>query len=133
MIDILTRGFLGELGSKILDFYIANAFLINSLILAYALILVLANHARRKIEDAIMNYFTENYDQDFTNKNETWFKKTLERNQPDWEQLGKSTWIPLISRRKSIGLVFKTPKTLKIIFTAEYINSLFQEKGNSDV
>ncbi len=130
MINVILRSMLGEFGSKILDFYISNAIWINSLVLLYAVILVLANHARRKIEDAVMEYFDKSFGQDLKNKKETWFRKMLEKNQPDWEQLGKSTWIPVISRKKSIGWQFKTKKSIESIFTAEYISNLFAEKGN---
>jgi hypothetical protein len=125
MIDAIVRGSLGKLGSIILDFYINNAFLINGLILIYAIALVLANQARKKIEDGIKEYFTDNFGQDLSKKSESWFAKNLERKSLDWEHLSELTWMPFISPKKSFGFKSKSTKSLSEIFTPEYIKKLF--------
>ncbi len=128
MIDTISRGLLGKVGSAILDFYIENALWINGLVLAYALIVVLANYARQQIEGEIKQYFNKIYGQNLMNKGEAWFKKTLEHNRLDWEALARSTWIPIVSKNHSIGLRFKSTGSLEEIFTPDYISTLFADE-----
>ncbi len=125
MIDAIIRGSLGKLGTAILDFYINNALWINGLILVYAVVLVLANQGRKKIEDGVKQYFLDKFGEDLSNKGTSWFAKTLERTPMDWNDLAKLTWLPIISAKKSFGFKVKSPKSLSEIFTPEYISELF--------
>lgn len=129
MIDTIIRGSLGKLGTAFLDFYLNNALWINGLVLLYAVVLVLANHGRKKIEDGVKQYFIDHYGQDLENKGSSWFAKTLERNPLDWENLSKLTWLPIISVKKSFGFTMKSPKSLTKIFTPEYISVLFSAEN----
>ena len=128
LIDTIIRGSLGKLGTALLDFYIQNALWINGLILIYVIILVLANQARKKIEDGVKQFFQNEFGQDLTDKGASWFAKNLERKPLDWEQLSKLTWMPIISAKKSFGFKAKSSKSLSEIFTPEYISELFSEE-----
>jgi hypothetical protein len=128
MIDAIIRGSLGELGSALLDFYIANNIWINTILLLYALLLFLAKNAYKKTKHGVMNYFVEIYGEETGQKGISWFKKTIERNPPEWENITKAAWWPLISTEKSFWFKPRTSDSIREIFTPEKIHQIFQEE-----
>lgn len=124
MIDAIIRGSLGEFGSALLDFYIENNVWINGLILLYALLLVLAKGSYKKIREALRNHLVAAFGERASDKNTSWYQKTLERSSLDWGSIGKAAWFPLISPEKSLWFKLKNPATLKALFTPEKISEI---------
>ncbi len=127
MINAIIRGSLGEFGSALLDFYIGNNLWINAILLLYALFLVLAKNTHKKMKQSVKDHFFKMYGEDVSDKSTSWFKKTLERNPPDWEKIQKNAWWPLISIEKSLWFQVKSSKTIQEIFTPEKIHQIFQD------
>lgn len=125
MTDAITRGLLGDFGSRILDFYIENALWINAIILLYAVSLILAKQGYAKITQIIKMELVAVYGEEVQNKNVRWFNKTLERSPLDWREISKKTWIPIVSNKKSSGWFIKTPNALKKSFPPEKVHDLF--------
>jgi hypothetical protein len=121
MIDAIIRGMLGEAGSAVLDLYLEHAFWINAILLLYALMLLVAKQGHRKVISAIKSAMLDKFGQEIENKNENWYKKVLEKNGLDWEEIAQQTWIPIISTNGTLGFRIKTPGRLKNIFTPEKI------------
>ena len=126
MIDAFIRGSLGDLGTLILDFYINNAYLINGILLVYALLVVWARQGYQQIAKRLQDYFTANYGENASKKDVSWFKKTLERSPLDWREVAGFTKIPLISPIGSIGLHIKSEKSVSKLFTPEKIKACFE-------
>jgi len=131
MIDAIIRGSLGQLGSAILDFYQANSLLVNGIILFYLLMLILGRQTHTILKNRIKEYFLQRYGEEVQNKSNKWFKKTLEKNDLDWQTLSKSSWMPIIVSPKSILLRCKSIKNLKKIFTSEQIAELFKDQTDA--
>jgi hypothetical protein len=131
MIDAIIRGSLGQLGSAILDFYQANSLLVNGIILFYLLMLILGRQTHTMLKNHIKEYFLQRYGEEVQNKSNRWFKKTLEKNDLDWQALSKSSWMPIIVSPKSLMVRFKSIKNLKKIFTSEQIAALFKNQADA--
>jgi hypothetical protein len=128
MFDAIIRGTLGNFGSAILDFYIANALWINTVILFYALILVYAKRGYTRIKDVVKNELIHQFGESISGKSERNFIKAVERFQFDWKSLAKETKIPILSTEKALYFRFKSPAVLEKHFTPEKIYALFSEE-----
>jgi hypothetical protein len=122
MIDAIIRGSLGEFGSALLDLYLENAFWINGIVFIYAVILLIAKQGYRKIASAIKLAMMEKYGEDIEKKDANWYKKVLEKNDLDWENIASQTWIPVISTKGALGFRIKSVEHLKEDFTPEIIH-----------
>lgn len=129
MVDILTRGSLGEFGSLLLDFYIANAIWINTIVAVYAIFVVFAHRAYAKTGERIKELLITTYGESVKNKNEGWFSKTLAKSDLDWDEINTYVKTPVISPLKSIALKFKSAKSIKKLFGPSEIKALFSEPG----
>ena len=89
MIDVITRGSLGELGSLLLDFYITNALWINSIVAIYAVLVVWAHQGYQKVGNRIKEILISTYGESVKNKSEAWFTKTLERSDINLDMLAR--------------------------------------------
>jgi len=121
MIDAIIRGGLGELWSTLLDFYIENAYWINSIVVIYAILLITSRQGYRKILSAIKLALIDKYGEDIENKNENWYKRILEKKELDWGEIASHTWIPIISAKGWVGFRIKNPESLEKEFTPEII------------
>ncbi len=126
MIDAIIRGSLGDFGSALLDFYITNRIWINAALLFYAGFLALAKFGHTQIIKAIKSYFIKTYGEEALNKNLNWLRKTMEQSQPDWQNISKETWIPLLSEKKSFWFYLKSKENLESRFTPEKIIRILQ-------
>jgi len=127
MFDAIIRGTLGSFGSAILDFYIEYALWINSVLLFYALFLVVAKRGYTRIKEVIKHELIAHYGEGISGKNERNFIKAVERFQFDWQSLAKATKTPILSTEKALYFQFKSPAFLKKHFTPEKIYALFSE------
>lgn len=125
MIDVITRGALGELGSLLLDFYIHNAIWINAIIGIYAILVVWAHQGYLKVGERIKEVLLKIYGDSLRNKNEAWFAKTLPHSELDFDIIAAQIRVPFIAPRKSIWIRFNNSKTIRKLFTPEVIKELF--------
>jgi hypothetical protein len=127
MFDAIIRGTLGNFGSAILDFYIDYALWINSVLLFYALFLMVAKRGYTRIKEVIKHELIAHYGEGISGKNERNFIKAVERFQFDWQALAKETKSPILSPEKALYFRSKSPAFLKKHFTPEKIYALFRE------
>ncbi len=128
MIDAIIRGGLGELGSALLDLYIENAVWINTIVFLYALALIMGKLAYQKIISGIRSEMIDRFGEDIEDKSENWYKKVLEKNNLDWEEISSQTWIPIISTKGAIGFQVKKTEQLEELFTPEKIYEALHNK-----
>lgn len=128
MFDAIIRGTLGNFGSAILDFYIDYALWINSVLLFYALILMVAKRGYTRIKEVIKHELIAHYGEGIAGKNERNFIKAVGRFRFDWQAIAKETKIPILSTEKALYFRLKSPVFLKKHFTAEKIYALFNEE-----
>jgi hypothetical protein len=128
MIDAIIRGGLGEFGTALLDLYLEHAYWINTIVFLYAVALIAAKQGSRKIVAAVKSALMEKFGEDIEKKNENWYKKVLEKNGLDWEEIAHQTWIPIFSTKGALGFQVKKPQQLEKYFTPETIYKALQDQ-----
>ena len=124
MIFAFIRSSIGNFGRAILDFYIANSFGINAIILLYALLVFIAH---RNYYYVLEKIFIQLAPADLE-------KKPLRKINPSqynalaWNTLRRLVWFPLISEPKKWTFRFCTIEYLKKEFSQEKLNQFI--KGN---
>jgi hypothetical protein len=97
MIDMLVRSFLGGLGGKVLDFYQTNSLLINSLILLYALLLILSRRTYNQIITKLTADLMNSNIEVFRKKSVNGLNKMITRMELPWESTLSETWFPFLT------------------------------------
>ena len=122
MIFAFVRSLIGNFGRAFMDFYIENGFVINGIILIYALLIFITH---RNYLIALEKIIIE-----LRNSNESLRNKQIKKinisqyNKIRWEVLRKSIWFPFISEPKKWVFSLCTLNYLKNEFSLEKINNL---------
>ena len=127
MIDVITRGSLGEFGSLLLDFYINNAIWINSIIAIYAFLVVWAHVGYQRVGERIKEELIATHGESVKNKSEAWFAKAISRAELNWEIIAAQIKIPFITPKNSILIRVKSANSIEKLFTPAVIKALFSE------
>lgn len=114
----IIKGFIGDLGLKLIDLYYQNSMWINGVVLVYALVIFIAWKNYRNVYDFIIQDLSEK----IAPKAKTWSKNEVTRNL-------KSIEIPWIEARKKIKIPFlaKTDHFIPTIASVETIQKLFPQ------
>ncbi len=128
MIDAFIRSTLGHFGSAILDFYIANSFWINGLILAYAILVVISRFNYNRTSKAILENIKENYSSQIEKKNVSSLVHLLKKANLPWEETIKGSKIPFLSPPGSIRIYRSSVKNLQKFLSIEKIAELLKIK-----
>ncbi|MCD4673921.1 MAG: hypothetical protein K8R77_14765 [Anaerolineaceae bacterium] len=124
MLDFLVRSTLGSWGSALLDFYLANSFWINGIILLLILLNVLGRRTYAAILTALISQISEN-DFDIRKGNSVpQMQKILDAAEISWDALAQTGWYPLIAVPGKTLPVVKNSENLKKIFNAEHLVEL---------
>ena len=130
MIYAFIRSYLGGFGRSLMDFYIANSFVINAIVLVYGLLVYLAHISYLKA----YRFTLEKLGVDLA---------PMEKNKPakiparldfqklDWSEIARTYWFPLIALPRSLWINIKTQAVLQHYFGEEQITTLlksYQEK-----
>jgi hypothetical protein len=118
MIDAIIRSTLGGIGRAILDFYIANSLYINTLVLCYGLIVVLAlqSYTRGLLQIKIE---VEKSGKKLFKYSLRELQKSLNSSSFPWMQVQQSFWFPLITSPRRFLVFPKNVNSMKKIFTPE--------------
>jgi hypothetical protein len=118
IVQSIIRGFIGNWGVKIGEFYYEYSLWINGAILLYALIIFIAWKNYRVVSDFLVNNISEQLEP----KAKTWSKSEVTRNL-------KSIEIPWLEARKrlTIPLLAKTDYFIPTIASVETIQKLFPQ------
>ncbi len=119
MIFAFIRSSIGSFGRAIMDFYIENSLLINTVFLLYAFLVFVGQRNYYFVVDTI----TKEVGVDLKSKKKKRFSQsTLEK--IEWENIKKSIRLPFVSKPKKWGLFLCDEKFLKKEFTVEKLNIL---------
>ncbi len=122
MIDMLVRSFLGGFGGKVLDFYQANSLLINSLVLLYALLLILSRRAYNRILLKLTADLLASNEDVFKKKSLTSLKKMIARMDLPWDSALSQTWFPLLTPPGKLFPFLKNKESAIRHFTSDLIS-----------
>ncbi|HEX7557300.1 MAG TPA: hypothetical protein VF338_11790 [Leptolinea sp.] len=114
----IIKGFIGNWGMKVGEFYYNNSLWINGIILLYALVIFVAWKNYRVVSD----FLIQNISDQLAPKAKTWSKSEVTRNL-------KSIEIPWLEARKrlTIPLLAKTDYFIPTIASVETIQKLFPQ------
>jgi len=126
MIDAFIRSMLGTWGNSILDFYIANNFWINALILLYAVLVALGRISYHRSALFLSNWFQEKYDQDARLKSRSNLIRLIEKEDIPWDLAIESFWFPLITPPTRFVPYIKNQLTLQKLFNKETLVDLLR-------
>jgi len=119
------RGYIGGFGRMLMDFYIANSFVINAIILVYGACVYLAHISYLKAYRFILTALGLKLDN--LPKGKTGYSKLkLDFEKVNWKQARQTYWFPLISHPKSIGVSLKTNATLRKLFSQEKLKLMLK-------
>lgn len=124
MIYAFIRSFIGGLGRALMDFYIDNSLVINSLILCYGLLVFTAHRNYYMVLEKIILDLREG-NQKFANSQ----IKKLSAKEYDglrWERIKRRVWFPLLSEPKKFTFQIVTEKNLKKVFSLDELNHILQ-------
>lgn len=123
MIFGIIRGFLGEFGRVVLDFYSANSLCINSLVLLYGLFVYFSRRNYLAIWRKIL--LNIGFDPEKQNHKLKINKSLYE--EIDWQEISSSIWFLFITVPGKWNLKVKNEKNLKALFSQENIQNLLSQ------
>ena len=131
MLNFLVRSTLGSWGSIVLDFYLANGFWINSLILLLVLVNVLGRQAYARILIALVSQLTEKSLDIKKGKNAGAMQKILDKGDISWSTLVKISWFPLLVVPGKFLPITKTVDHLQQVFSADNLVKITNPTGKT--
>ncbi len=108
-----------------MDFYIANATIINLILFAYFGLLWLSRKTYRTMQAAVKEQLSAS-GKSLYQRDETWFQSYLEKNPINWNAIESSTKFPIFSPDNYFWFHFKNEKAIRKCFTAKRIASWYQ-------
>jgi hypothetical protein len=127
MIDSFIRGILGPLGSRVLDFYIANGLWINGLLLLYALLVVFARRTFDLGRQSLVESIQKEYGPQIEHRKSESILKVLKHIRIPWERAMGSSPFPLITPPGSMLVYPKNLATFQRLVPPEKIAELLVE------
>lgn len=128
MIDAFIRSLIGSWGRAILDFYIANSFVINAIILFYGLLVYLAHICYLSTYRFILKELGLNLEA--ISKGKKISKRKLDWDRIDWDEAYRAHWFPLITHPKRWLVLWKTKDVLRKLFSVEQVTQLLSSDVN---
>lgn len=125
MVETILRSLLGSAGSAVLDFYLANATIINLIIFAYFGLLWLSRKTYRTMQEAIKEQLSAS-GKSLSQRDETWFQSYLKKNPINWDAIESSSKFPIFSPENYYWFHLNNEKAIQKCFTAKRIASWYQ-------
>ena len=125
MIYAFIRSYIGGFGRALMDFYIANSFVINAIVLIYGLLVYLAHISYLKA----YRFTLEKLGVDLTPMEKDKPAKIptrLDFTKLDWHEIARTYWFPLIAPPRSLWINIKTLAVLQHYFGKEQITALLK-------
>ena len=132
MIFAFIRSYIGGFGRNLMDFYINNSFVINTIVLVYGLLVYLAHISYLKAYRYSLEKLGVNLAPMEKNKPAK-IPARLDFTKLDWSEISRTYWFPLIARPRSLWLSIKTKAVIQYYFGEEQITTLLkQHQGKKD-
>jgi hypothetical protein len=126
MINIMVRGFLGEWGQALLNFYQQNSFWINAIILLYFLIVIFSQNNYKQTLTSLILAIEDKYPGQFEKKTSKEIARILSKKEIPWQAVLKTSKWPLIATPRQLYPRPRNESSLKKLITLEILaNSLF--------
>lgn len=123
MIYAFIRGYIGGFGRMLLDFYEANSFVINAIVLAYGACVYLAHISYLKVYRRILETLGIKLD-DSVKSNYSFRKEDYAS--LDWDAMRRSYFFPLVSEPRSFLVRLKTNPVIRRLFEEEKIRGMLK-------
>lgn len=131
MIYAFIRSYIGGIGRAILDFYLANSFVINAVVLAYGLMVYLAHISYLSAYRSILEKLGINIDKVVKTRGEKKYSgDKLDYRNISWDEVRKAYWFPFIAPPKNWAIRFKTERVLRNHFSADNLAQLLNNKND---
>jgi hypothetical protein len=121
MIDVLVRGFLGEWGQAILDFYQQNSVWINAIILLYFLIVILSQNNYKQTLTSLILAIEEKYPGQFDKKTSKEIIRILGKKELPWQAVINTSKWPFIATPRQFYPQARNESSLKKLITIEIL------------
>jgi hypothetical protein len=128
MIDVLVRGFLGEWGQAILDFYQQNSVWINAIILLYFLIVILSQNNYKQTLTSLILAIEEKYPGQFDKKTSKEIIRILGKKELPWQAVINTSKWPFIATPRQFYPHAKNESSLKKLITIEILAKAIFER-----
>jgi hypothetical protein len=128
MINIIVRGFLGEWGQAILNFYQQYSFWINAIILFYFLMVILSQRNFKQTLENLIIAIENKYPGQFEKKTNKEIARILGKKEIPWEEvLNNSKW-PLIATPRQFYPRIKDETSLKKLISLDVLSEAIFNK-----
>jgi hypothetical protein len=126
MVNIMVRGFLGEWGQALLNFYQQNSVWINALFLLYFLIVIFSQNNYKHTLATLILAIEDKYPGQFDKKTSKEIARILSKKEIPWQAvLNTSKW-PFIATPRQLYPRPRNVSSLKKLITMEILaNSIF--------
>ena len=121
MIDVMVRGFLGEWGQAILNFYQQNSVWINAILLLYFFIVILSQNNYKQTLAGLILAIENKYPGQFEKKTGKEIARMLSKKEIPWQSvLNTSKW-PFIATPRQLYPHARNESSLKKLITIEIL------------
>lgn len=128
MIDIIVRSFIGDLGGKILDFYLEYSLIINGIILLYFLFIILGRRNYNFVLNKVIEFLGVEHKSLFT-KNRNYVINNLKGIEIPWLDIINSVSFPFLTPPGSFRLYIKNPENIKELYSDEVLANIILDAG----
>lgn len=131
MIDLVVRSFIGQLGGKVLDFYLQYSLWINALILGYFLIIIISRRNFMKVLYAMVQTILEKQENRLKGKNSKQIEQLISKVEIPWEVGLKASFFPLITPPRGLRLYLKNKKSIEKLYNRNLIADILYNTQKS--
>lgn len=121
MIDVMVRGFLGEWGQAILNFYQQNSVWINAIILLYFMIVILSQNNYKQTLAGLIRAIEENFPGQFDKKTSKEIVRILGKKELPWQAVMNTSKWPFIATPRQFYPHARNESSLKKLITIEIL------------
>lgn len=121
MIDVIVRSFIGDLGGRILDFYLEYSLIINGIILLYFLLIVIGRRNYQLVLDTLAAALLVDRRSQFKSKNLKQLSAVVGKMEIPWQAGMDSSFFPFITPPGSFRAYVKNEASLQKLYSNEVI------------
>ncbi len=128
MIDVMVRGFLGEWGQAILNFYQQNSVWINAIILLYFMIVILSQNNYKQTLAGLILAIEDKYPGQFDKKTSKEIVRILGKKELPWQAVMNTSKWPFIATPRQFYPHARNESSLKKLITIEILAEAIFER-----
>jgi hypothetical protein len=121
MVNIVTRSFLGQWGSAVLDAYKANSLFVNAIIFFYFLLLILAQWNYKVTLVALLHELQVRYAAQLNKKSTQEIAVYLGKHEIPWQAALAASKVPFIATPRQFAPRYKNLLTLQRLYPLDLL------------